>query len=48
MPSPLSSKSSDRKCLVNIRDIVVNRGGWGRGIPKSTHDARETDHVDQN
>jgi hypothetical protein len=29
-------------------NTVVNRGGWGRGVPKSTHDATQTDHADQN
>jgi hypothetical protein len=34
--------------LYDVIGIVVNRGGGGRGVPKSTHDATETDHADQN
>ena len=30
-----------------VRNDVI-RGGWGRGVPKSTHDAPESTHAWQN
>jgi hypothetical protein len=41
----------ERKVVSSIIEegkSVVNRGGWGRGVPKSTHDAPEIPTLDQN
>jgi hypothetical protein len=30
------------------KNLYIRVGDGGRGVPKSTHDARETDHADHN